>query len=310
VTNTNIEPIRPFDDDTALAWLKAQGPVDLPQKALAQRWGWSKQRTSKRLMAWERAGLIRRDGVALVAATEGTISELPVRSPVRSPERLPQIQSQKKSKILGTAINYSSPSPISRPAKFKVDFVAVLLGVTALALAGIGMTVNARYAGSLGATADGSLLLAGVGLTADMLALILPSAASRLWANRQWIGSFTAWVIWVGVLALTLLATSGWSATNLGDAIAGRVASVDRADGLRERLGQLREARKAETELRRRSPSCRPFWRPSVGCLGALWTGLTGVMTSAGATLILAGGWSLPVKHWPAPSIATSWTGR
>jgi hypothetical protein len=99
---------------------------------------------------------------------------------------------------------------------------AVILGVTALALALVGMVVNARQAASLGMTLDASGLLAAEGFCADLLVLMLPTVAARLWGNRQWVDAATAWAIWLGVIGFTILATATCSATNVGDAVAGR----------------------------------------------------------------------------------------
>jgi hypothetical protein len=130
---------------------------------------------------------------------------------------------------------------------------AVVLGVTALALALIGMVVNARQAASLGVTLDASGLLAAEGFCADLLVLMLPTVAARLWGNQQWVDAATAWAIWLGVIGFTLLATATWSATNVGDAVAGRVAITERTEGCRDidrrdmgpcrRTIELREAR-------------------------------------------------------------------
>jgi hypothetical protein len=84
----------------------------------------------------------------------------------------------------------------------------VILGVTALALAIIGMVVNARQVASLGMNPDASGLLAAEGLYADLLVLMLPTVAARLWGNRQRVGAATAWAIRLGVIGFTLLATT------------------------------------------------------------------------------------------------------
>jgi hypothetical protein len=52
--------------------------------------------------------------------------------------------------------------------------------------------------------------------------------------NRQWVDAATAWAIWLAVIGFTLLVTATWSATNVGDAVAGRVAITERTEGCRD----------------------------------------------------------------------------
>ena len=65
-----IEPARPhpFDNMEALAWLRSQegGRVTTSAAELGRQWGWNRMRTSRRLKAWEHAGLIRRNAEAII----------------------------------------------------------------------------------------------------------------------------------------------------------------------------------------------------------------------------------------------------
>ena len=64
---TETIPTRPFDEMEALAWLRSQpeGVVTASAAELGRRWGWNRMRTSRRLKAWEQAGLIRRNAGAI-----------------------------------------------------------------------------------------------------------------------------------------------------------------------------------------------------------------------------------------------------
>ena len=68
-TTGNIVPVRPLEEDSALAWLRSQpgGSTTLPAAALARRWGWNERRTRRRLSAWQKSGLVRRRGRAVMA---------------------------------------------------------------------------------------------------------------------------------------------------------------------------------------------------------------------------------------------------
>ena len=73
---TETIPTRPFDEMEALAWLRSQpeGAVTASAAELGRRWGWNRMRTGRRLKAWEKAGLIRRNAGAIIATTSVTSS--------------------------------------------------------------------------------------------------------------------------------------------------------------------------------------------------------------------------------------------
>ncbi|HLG82511.1 MAG TPA: hypothetical protein VKY22_15960 [Bradyrhizobium sp.] len=54
-------PSRPLDDMEALVWLRSRpdGHVTASAAELARQWGWNRMRASRRLRAWQKAGLIR-----------------------------------------------------------------------------------------------------------------------------------------------------------------------------------------------------------------------------------------------------------
>src|SRR5467141_4174347 len=89
----NVTPIRPFDDEAALAWLRAQpgGRTKLSDAELGRRWGWKRQRVGRRVKAWVKDGRISRRGstitYTLTSAEPGTQAE-PVPPSVPSPAPL------------------------------------------------------------------------------------------------------------------------------------------------------------------------------------------------------------------------------
>jgi hypothetical protein len=58
----------------ALTWLRSQpeGRVTASAAELGRRWGWNRMRVGRRLKAWEKAGLIRRNAEAIIATTSVT----------------------------------------------------------------------------------------------------------------------------------------------------------------------------------------------------------------------------------------------
>ena len=57
----------PLDDLEALTWLRSQPEERVAVNAakVGRQWGWNRMRTSRRLKAWEQAGLIRRNAEAI-----------------------------------------------------------------------------------------------------------------------------------------------------------------------------------------------------------------------------------------------------
>jgi hypothetical protein len=68
----DVVPVRPLDDEAALAWLKGQpgSRTDLRPFQLAEAWDWEQRRVNRRLKQWERDGLIARRGDAISALLE------------------------------------------------------------------------------------------------------------------------------------------------------------------------------------------------------------------------------------------------
>src|SRR3984893_14099913 len=63
-------PIRSLDEAAALEWLRSQPGrrTNLPAAELGRRWGWQRQRASRRLKAWQKAGLVVRRGNVITVA--------------------------------------------------------------------------------------------------------------------------------------------------------------------------------------------------------------------------------------------------
>src|SRR5262245_2764334 len=81
VMDAAVVPIRNtprvFGEDEALAWLRDNGPVQLSNAALARAWGWNATKVSRRLKAWQSAGLIERTRQGITAAAPRVESSAP-----------------------------------------------------------------------------------------------------------------------------------------------------------------------------------------------------------------------------------------
>jgi hypothetical protein len=154
--------------------------------------------------------------------------------------------------------------------------LALVLGFVAIGLAVVGLTVNTRFAASFGQTAEAALLLAAIGLTIDLLAIALPSAAAQFWRDRNVMASSAAWAIWLIALGMTLLAAIGFAATNIGDGVAGRSRLAAEASALTADVTRLRSERAAiaeqrslatiEAEIQRAQPAAAGVWKQTSGC--------------------------------------------
>lgn len=130
--------------------------------------------------------------------------------------------------------------------------------------------------GTLGKTPEASSLIAGLSVSADVLALFLPAAARTLWVEGHRAGSGVAWALRTITIVITLMATVGFAALNIADttAVRGKIAAESMA--LRTRLDRLRAERATitetrpvtsiEAELQRAQPSAAAVWRATAGC--------------------------------------------
>jgi hypothetical protein len=131
---------------------------------------------------------------------------------------------------------------IPQPVPHEGSRVAgVLLAGTALILAGVGLLTNAQFAASLGQTPVASSLLAALGFAIDALALILPCTASVLWRGRHRLASVSAWAVWAGAVTVTLIASVGFAAGNIGDSVTARGAKITERAELTSRIATLEE---------------------------------------------------------------------
>jgi hypothetical protein len=162
--------------------------------------------------------------------------------------------------------------------------LALALGTGALTLGGVGLVLNVTFAQSFGRSALAAALLAILGGVIDVMTILLPTVAENLWRQRQVGAALAAWLIWSGVLILTLIAASGFAATNIGDSTQNRADIVLRRDELNDKLTHLRTDRGAITEAR--APAAiqaaiqqeQPHipvanWKTSVGCTNVTLSG-------------------------------------
>jgi hypothetical protein len=143
----------------------------------------------------------------------------------------------------------SPATPPSRGRNGGRIVIGGTLAVTGLILAAGGMLMTVNYSVTAAAGLD-RLLLAGLAATADVLALIAPSAAICLWHARRRSLSLAAAVLWLIAASITLQNLGGFLGS-YGDGFTAnrQTLSTERALVL-ERVNRLRSERAAISERR------------------------------------------------------------
>jgi hypothetical protein len=138
------------------------------------------------------------------------------------------------------------------------------LSALAVAVAWFGIRINAWYGSTLGRTAEAGTLLSGLSVSADVLALILPTTACTLWTDRRRMAAAVAWALWTITIATALMATVGFAALNIADTTAARAKTVTERAALTARIEQLRTERGGITESRSVAAEITAAWPTTV----------------------------------------------
>jgi hypothetical protein len=141
-----------------------------------------------------------------------------------------------------------------------------VLIVLAFAIAGLAIGINAQIGWQFGTTRLASVTFAGLSVAADMLAIVLPSAAVALWWNRRHLLATAAWATWALAVVMAMLASVGFASLHMGDTAAARAAIVTTAAATADQrtaaLDAARVVAQAATvarqaECQKRGPLCR-----------------------------------------------------
>ena len=100
----------------------------------------------------------------------------------------------------------------------------VLLSIAALALAGVGITMNGLFARSLGSSDVAGWLFLAVGVAADLVALVMPSCAAALWQVGQRTTALVGWSVWAMTFVFAVTAGIGFASVNIADVTLSRAS--------------------------------------------------------------------------------------
>jgi hypothetical protein len=123
-----------------------------------------------------------------------------------------------------------APPPTVAPSSVTPDKDARSWGIfgilllAAFALAGVGVAMNGWFARSLGATDVAGWLFLAIGVAADLVALVMPSCAARLWRMRRRATSLAGWAVWAMTFVFAVMAGVGFASTNITDTTLARAS--------------------------------------------------------------------------------------
>jgi MarR family len=205
-----VSPIRTFDEEEALAWLRTQpdGRTSLRPAELARRWGWTRQRTSRRLSTWAKDGFVKRRGKTIMAADNA------------SPNAVRKGETKVRQRVdhapdLHGSVTPIVTAPVSAPGAALVPSVVtppvtqsiidVLAYTTAIGLAGVAAYFSIRGMTVLFPGAPTAIVVMGIAMEGGKLATVA-------WLARHWRAS--SWTV-RNVLAILILTIAAINAAGV-----------------------------------------------------------------------------------------------
>lgn len=291
-TPLHLVPADPLSEADAIDRLIALGNKPVNATRLALECGWSRSKMRRLIARCRAEGKIPHAGdVAGDARKPVAPAAQPVRVEIRETPPAETMEHETRERAIDLPRDLpafipsqpdrkrsSPPPPPPSPPDLPIRVVALVLGVSAIALGGVGFLLNVAFAQNYGTPGSwtGDILSVLFGLI-DILTIVIPTVARHLWTQRQRPMSLLAWLIWPGLLAMTLIAASSFTATNIGDNIEQRAKATQESGALQTKLAQLRHSRAQISETRSvaaieaaiqqeqpRIPAAN--WKASLGC--------------------------------------------
>ncbi|MGJ4927665.1 hypothetical protein ACQR1I_20650 [Bradyrhizobium sp. HKCCYLS2038] len=126
----------------------------------------------------------------------------------------------------GEIVPAAAPVIAAKTERARLTASSVMLQFAALALAAVGMAMNGWFAHSLGANSTAGWMFLAVGVTADLVALVMPTCAARLWQARHRASALAGWSVWVMTFVFAVTAGIGFASTNISDVTLARASRV------------------------------------------------------------------------------------
>ncbi|WP_315740826.1 hypothetical protein [Bradyrhizobium sp. SZCCHNR1093] len=138
----------------------------------------------------------------------------------------PTTMTPREAVIEGEVVPAAAPVTPAKVARGRLTASSILLQLAALALAAVGMAMNGWFAHSLGSNSTAGWMFLAVGVTADLVALVMPSCAARLWQGRHRASALTGWTVWLMTFVFAVTAGIGFASTNISDVTLARASRV------------------------------------------------------------------------------------
>jgi hypothetical protein len=103
---------------------------------------------------------------------------------------------------------------------------SIALTIAAFGLAATGIIMNGWFARSLGSSDIAGWLFLAIGVAADLIALVVPSAAARHWQARRRSTAATAWAVFVATFLFAIMAGIGFASLNVADVTLQRASRI------------------------------------------------------------------------------------
>jgi hypothetical protein len=228
---------RVLSDAEALEWLRQERQTNLSQIELAKLWGWYEMKVSRRLKSWEDEGrILRRNGVIVYRVV----------TPIT-------LDNQRDNTIDNTVL---TPTFARTHTGIHLSVSSVLLSGCAISMFGVGVTINAWFARSLGSTELAQWLFLAVGVVSDCAAFVLPRQAGWLWRTDRKMASLVAWGLWSVTFGFALIASVGFASLNIADVTSARASRSSPGIELAQHKLEVATAQ-AATECKKVGPLCR-----------------------------------------------------
>jgi len=124
---------------------------------------------------------------------------------------------------LPAIVTSPATAPVTRSRR---QIAPLLLSTAALALAGVGITMNGWFARSLGSSDVAAWLFLAIGVAADLVALVMPSCAAGLWQTAQRATALVGWSVWAMTFVFAVTAGIGFASVNIADVTLSRASRV------------------------------------------------------------------------------------
>jgi hypothetical protein len=173
--------------------------------------------------------------------------------PTTSAERSRRYRERRKAEIEAAIVTpeIAAVTPAVTPSRVRAGSVTlgIVLSGVGIALSGLGASMTVGYL-TAGADGAGRLLFGGLAVSADVLALLSPSAGMMLWRGRRRLLGVGAWLLWLAAGAVTISNLAGYVSTHADTITAGRETAATERELTIERVTRLRDERRHITEQR------------------------------------------------------------